>query len=89
MGVRWFSHRTKRVIVTSAGDKVLLSWGPIPQTFPRPTWRKSPGWELWEEVRELMQKHFIENGWACNLESLRPLILRAKMQFVHFSGESP
>lgn len=78
LGVRWFSRRTKRVIVTGAGDKVLLSWGPTPQTFTRPTWKRSPGRGLWEEVRELMQKQFIENG-CCNLESLRPLILRAKM----------
>lgn len=41
----WFSHRTKRIIVTGASYEVLLSWGPPPQSFRgRPGGRQAHCW---------------------------------------------
>lgn len=67
--MRWFSHRTKRVILASAGYKVLLSWGLTPQTFRGGGgWGRLPGKTQgkgrWKEGRELMRKQFENNGGA-------------------------
>lgn len=35
-GARWFSRRTKRVIVRGVGATVLLSWGSTPESFRGP-----------------------------------------------------